>query len=178
MRFDNETLNTICKFYEKKIYPFVIAIWHSMIAIILVLIPTLISKIPQIYNEHVFDPKVSITMLMTYSFAFLSYTAFYMFTEEKLSQKFIHFTWILILFNVVYYLLIVICGEQEQYNIVLVLLTISIIMMYIQFAINEFYKKNPKQKTVQQNIQQIEKITQESLNSGIDNYLKKIDAEK
>ena len=51
-------------------------------------------------------------------------------------------------------------------------------MMYIQFAINEFYKKNPKQKTVQQNIQQIEKITQESLNSGIDNYLKKIDAEK
>lgn len=117
---------------------------------------------------------------MTYSFAFLSYPIFYMLTENKMGKFLQNITWLLVIFNGGFLLLSTIFDNNNSgnYNFAIKLLIISVVMMYFQFVIDEYYKRNPQAQTVQDKLIRQDEKKQEFLNSGIDSYLKQINTEK
>lgn len=166
--------------WSKKIIPFLIAVKHLLIGTALIGFPTAVSLTPQLYTEHILRLDISITMIMTYSFAFLSYPIFYMLTENKMGKFLQNITWLLVIFNGGFLLLSTIFDNNNSgnYNFAIKLLIISVVMMYFQFVIDEYYKRNPQAQTVQDKLIRQDEKKQEFLNSGIDSYLKQINTEK
>lgn len=130
------------EFIDKKVWPFICGFLKSIVNISIVFVPALILSLPIYFSEGIISIDFSFANSLIYSFAFLSFAIFYIFTEDT-NKFFTNLVWMTTVALALLILLTSFIDKMEQPLIKWIILMISIVLMYLSFSFIEYDKRNP-----------------------------------